>query len=78
MCVCVCVFIEFIYLLIYLFHCYLHAKALLEALVYMIIWCNYNVLDVVNVPVFYLVANYGIVRNDILPGDNKDFPIELN
>ena len=44
--VCVCLF----YLLIF----YLHVKALLKALVYMVLWLNCNVMDVVNV-MFYLV-----------------------
>ena len=32
-----------------------HVKALLKALAYMILWFNHNVMDVVNVAMFYLV-----------------------
>ena len=37
----------------------------------MIIWSNYNVMDVVNVVMFYL-AIISDVTNEFLPGDDKD------
>ena len=45
-------------------------KALLNALVYMILWFN-NVMDVVNIVMFYLVI-ISDATNVFLPGDNKD------
>ena len=50
---------------------YLHIKVLFNALVYMILWFNNNVMDVVNTVMFCLV----IISHDInefLPGDYKD------
>ena len=37
----------------------------------MILWFNYNVIDVVNVDLFYLVS-ISDTTNEFLPGDNKD------
>ena len=48
----------------------LHVKALLKALVYMMLWLNYNVMDMVNVVMFYLVT-ISDTTNEILPGENK-------
>ena len=52
----------------------LHVKALLKALVYMILWLNYNVMDVVNVVMFYLVI-ISDATNEFLPTDDKDLLI---
>ena len=46
-CVCVCVCVVFFNL---------HVKALLEALVYHILWFDYHVVVMVNVVMFYLVV----------------------
>ena len=48
----------------------LHVKALLKALVYIILWFNYNAMDVVNVIMFYLVI-ISDTTNKFPPGDNK-------
>ena len=57
MCMCVCCF-------------YLHVKVLLKALVYMILWSNYNIVDVVNVIMFNLII-ISDATNQFLPGDNR-------
>ena len=46
----------------------LHVKALLKALVYMILWFNYNVKDVVYIVMFYFVI-ISDTTNEFLPGD---------
>ena len=48
-----------------------HARALLKALVYMILWFNYNAMGVVHVVMFSLVI-ISDATNNFLPGDNKD------
>ena len=52
-CICVCVWNFCLFLFFVCFN--LHDKALLKALVYIIIQFNYNVMGVVNVVMFYLV-----------------------
>ena len=37
----------------------------------MILWCNFNFVDVMNVFMFYLVI-ISDATNEFLPGDNKD------
>ena len=59
-CVCVCVctrmfFKTFNFFFFFSFFFAVHVKALLQALVYMILWFNHNVVDMVNVVTFYLV-----------------------
>ena len=49
----------------------LHVKALIKALVYMILWFNYNVMNVVNIVMFYLIIIF-YATNEFLPADNKD------
>ena len=49
----------------------LHAAVLLKALVSMISWSSYNVMDVVNVVMFYVVI-ISDATNGFLPGDNED------
>ena len=48
----------------------MYVKTLLKTLVYMLVWFNYSVMDVVNVLVFYLAIISGNT-NDFLPGDDK-------
>ena len=50
---------------------FLYVKALLKALVCMILWFNNNVMDVVSVVMSYLVI-FSDAKNEILPGDDKD------
>ena len=50
----------------------MHVKALLKALVYMILWFDYVMpMDVVNVVMFYLVIMFD-ATNEFLPGDNGE------
>ena len=49
----------------------LHVKALLKALVYMILWFDYNVMDVVNAIILYLVIICD-ATNEFLLGHDKD------
>ena len=49
---------------------YRHIKALLEALVYMMLWFNCNVMNVVSVVMFYLV-NISDATSEFLLGGNK-------
>ena len=49
----------------------LHVKALLKALVYMILRFSHNVMDVVNVVMFYLVI-ISDATHEFLPGCDKD------
>ena len=49
----------------------LHVKASLIALVYMVLWFNYDVMDVVIVVVHYLVI-ISDATNEFLLVDNKD------
>ena len=49
----------------------LHVKALLKALMYMILWLSYIVLDVVNVLMFYLII-ISDATSEFIPGDYKD------
>ena len=44
---------------------------LLKALVHMILWFNYNGMDVVNVVFFYLVIIFEVI-NEFFYGDNTD------
>ena len=44
----------------------------LKARVYMILWFNYNVMDMFNLAMFYLVTIFDIT-NEFLPGDNKTY-----
>ena len=46
-------------------------KVLLKALMYMILWFGYNVMDVVDVVMFYLVI-VSDATDEFLPGNNKD------
>ena len=68
----------FVFILFYfiygLFFYNLHVKAFLKALVYIILCLDYNVMDVVNVVMFYLVI-ISDASCELLPGDSKD---ELN
>ena len=59
--VCVCVCVCFVFLLV---------KALLKALVYMILRFNYNVMDVVNVVMFSWII-ISDATNEFIPGNNK-------
>ena len=63
-CVCVCVCVRYVCVL------NLHVKAFLKALVYMILWFNFNVIDVVNVVMFYLVIISDTTKK-FLPGDKR-------
>ena len=55
-CVCVCVCVcACVLRLLFLFLFILHVWALLKALMYIILWFNHNVMDVVNVVMFHLV-----------------------
>ena len=72
-CVCVCT-----YVCVCVCNCsvcvcvlHLHVKALLKALECMILWFNYNAVDVVNVVMFYLVI-ISDTTSESLPGDYKD------
>ena len=71
-CVCVCVCVRWggggIF---FFFFFHLYVKALLQALSYRIIRFNSNVMDVVNVIIFYLVLSSD-TTNEFLPGGNKD------
>ena len=49
----------------------LHVKALLRALVCMILWLNHNAMDEVNVVIFYLEIICG-TTHEFLPGNNTD------
>ena len=82
-CVCVCVCVHVCHCVcgfgicccchcffVLVFFC-LHVKALLKALVYMISWITYNVMDALNVVMVYLVIISDAI-NEFLPGDNKD------
>ena len=55
----------------------LRVKALLKALVYMILLFNYILMDVINVVMFYLVI-ISHATKECIPVDNKDLFIELN
>ena len=49
---------------------FLYVTSFLKALVYMILWFNYNVMDMENV-MFYLVI-ISDTTNEFLPEDNTD------
>ena len=53
--------------------CYLHVRAPLKALVYMVLWSNYNAMPmgVVN-SMFYLVITSDATIYNFHPGDNTD------
>ena len=55
----------------------LHVKALVKALAYMILWLNYNVMDVESVVMFYLVI-VSDATNEFLPEIIKIYCIDLN
>ena len=71
MCVCMCVCVCFVILFWVCLGFFLHVKALLRALVYMILWFYYNVMDLVNVVMFYLVI-ISDATHPFLPGGNRD------
>ena len=73
-CVCVCLCVSvcvLFYIILFIFLLNLHVKALLKALVYIISWFDYNVIDVVNVVMFYLVI-ISEASNEFLHGDDKN------
>ena len=49
----------------------MHVKAVLKASVFIILWFNHNVKDVVNVVMLCLVIIFD-ATNDFIPRDNKD------
>ena len=75
MCVCVCVCVcahVCVYVHVHVCVCVLnlHVKVFLKALVYMILWFNYNVMDVISMDMFYLVI-ISDAANECFSGDNK-------
>ena len=67
-CVCYSIFF-FLFFFFYFLICMLRLSE--KHLWYMILWFNHNVMDVVNVFMFYLVT-ISDTTIDFLPGDNKD------
>ena len=75
-CIWVCLLFCVIFVCLGVFICFwggfcLHDKAVLETFVYLILWFSYNVMDVVNAVMFYLVTISDAIH-DFLTGDNND------
>ena len=64
--VCVCVY-ESVCVCVLLFST-LHVTTLLKALAYIILWFNYDIVDVLNVVTFYFI-NVSDATNKFLPKD---------
>ena len=70
MCVCACVRVH-VRVVCACVCVYLHVKALVEALLYMMLWFNYNVMDMINIVMFYVVI-ISNATHEFLPRGNKD------